>query len=212
MSVPFDPTKTEYEMFIDISYNHVINQNKIHCVTKDKLLEGLTAINNIENANLYNYYIIGKLNSSCPFPTWDIDMILTSDTVNETQLLDTMKNIKEMGFAKNLNFDLKYMTDIEIMNVGYRSPDISFNIIEKKLLYDLSLNQYNFYNNNKEHKINNSYTKAYPDLRYYEALLIKQKGENTLTASGLEFINNGILPNSSLMNSGKYEKYSFRSD
>ena len=140
MSVPFDPTKTEYEMFIDISYNHVINQNKIHCVTKDKLLEGLTAINNIENANLYNYYIIGKLNSSCPFPTWDIDMILTSDTVNETQLLDTMKNIKEMGFAKNLNFDLKYMTDIEIMNVGYRSPDISFNIIEKKLLYDLSLN------------------------------------------------------------------------
>ena len=33
MSVPFDPTKTEYEMFIDISYNHVINQNKIHCVT-----------------------------------------------------------------------------------------------------------------------------------------------------------------------------------
>tara|TARA_B110000008_G_C16731103_1_gene468797 strand:- start:5 stop:643 length:639 start_codon:yes stop_codon:yes gene_type:complete len=212
MSVPFDPTKTEYEMFIDISYNHVINQNKIHCVTKDKLLEGLTAINNIENANLYNYYIIGKLNSSCPFPTWDIDMILTSDTVNETQLLDTMKNIKEMGFAKNLNFDLKYMTDIEIMNVGYRSPDISFNIIEKKLLYDLSLNQYNFYNNNKEHKINNSYTKAYPDLRYYEALLIKQKGENTLTDLGIQFINNSILPNSSLMNSGKYEKYSFRSD
>ena len=212
MSVPFDPTKTEYEMFIDISYNHVINQNKIHCVTKDKLLEGLTAINNIENANLYNYYIIGKLNSSCPFPTWDIDMILTSDTVNETQLLDTMKNIKEMGFAKNLNFDLKYMTDIEIMNVGYRSPDISFNIIEKKLLYDLSLNQYNFYNNNKEHKINNSYTKAYSDLRYYEALLIKQKGENTLTDLGIQFINNSILPNSSLMNSGKYEKYSFRSD
>ena len=212
MSVPFDPTKTEYEMFIDISYNHVINQNKIHCVTKDKLLEGLTAINNIENANLYNYYIIGKLNSSCPFPTWDIDMILTSDTVNETQLLDTMKTIKEMGFAKNLNFDLKYMTDIEIMNVGYRSPDISFNIIEKKLLYDLSLNQYNFYNNNKEHKINNSYTKAYPDLRYYEALLIKQKGENTLTDLGIQFINNSILPNSSLMNSGKYEKYSFRSD
>jgi hypothetical protein len=212
MSVPFDPTKTDYEMFIDISYNHVINQNKIHCVTKDKLLEGLTAINNIENANLYNYYIIGKLNSSCPFPTWDIDMILTSDTVNETQLLDTMKNIKEMGFAKNLNFDLKYMTDIEIMNVGYRSPDISFNIIEKKLLYDLSLNQYNFYNNNKEHKINNSYTKAYPDLRYYEALLIKQKGENTLTDLGIQFINNSILPNSSLMNSGKYEKYSFRSD
>jgi hypothetical protein len=212
MSVPFDPTKTEYEMFIDISYNHVINQNKIHCVTKDKLLEGLTAINNIENANLYNYYIIGKLNSSCPFPTWDIDMILTSDTVNETQLLDTMKNIKEMGFAKNLNFDLKYMTDIEIMNVGYRSPDISFNIIEKKLLYDLSLNQYNFYNNNKEYKINNSYTKAYPDLRYYEALLIKQKGENTLTDLGIQFINNSILPNSSLMNSGKYEKYSFRSD
>ena len=212
MSVPFDPTKTEYEMFIDISYNHVINQNKIHCVTKDKLLEGLTAINNIENANLYNYYITGKLNSSCPFPTWDIDMILTSDTVNETQLLDTMKTIKEMGFAKNLNFDLKYMTDIEIMNVGYRSPDISFNIIEKKLLYDLSLNQYNFYNNNKEHKINNSYTKAYPDLRYYEALLIKQKGENTLTDLGIQFINNSILPNSSLMNSGKYEKYSFRSD
>ena len=175
-------------------------------------MEGLTAINNIENANLYNYYIIGKLNSSCPFPTWDIDMILTSDTVNETQLLDTMKNIKEMGFAKNLNFDLKYMTDIEIMNVGYRSPDISFNIIEKKLLYDLSLNQYNFYNNNKEHKINNSYTKAYPDLRYYEALLIKQKGENTLTDLGIQFINNSILPNSSLMNSGKYEKYSFRSD
>ena len=212
MSVPFDPTKTEYEMFIDISYNHVINQNKIHCVTKDKLLEGLTAINNIENANLYNYYITGKLNSSCPFPTWDIDMILTSDTVNETQLLDVMKNIREMGFAKNLNFDLKYMTDIEIMNVGYRSPDISFNIIEKKLLYDLSLNQYNFYNNNKEHKINNSYTKAYPDLRYYEALLIKQKGENTLTDLGIQFINNSILPNSSLMNSGKYEKYSFRSD
>ena len=123
-----------------------------------------------------------------------------------------MKNIKEMGFTKNLNFDLKYMTDIEIVNTGYKNQDVSFNITEKKLWYDLSLNKYELIDCSKEHKISNSYTKAYPALRYYEALLIKQKGENTLTASGLEFINNGILPNSSLMNSGKYERYSFRSD
>ena len=212
MSVPFDPTKTEYEMFIDISYNHVINQNKIHCVTKDKLLEALTAINTIANANLYNYYIIGKLNSSCPFPTWDIDTILTSDTVDETQLLDVMKNIREMGFAKNLNFDLKYMTDIGIINTGYKNRDASFNITEKVLWYDLSLNKYELIDYSKEHKINNSYTKAYTGLQYYEALLIKQKGENTLTDLGIQFINNSILPNSSLMNSGKYEKYAFRSD
>jgi len=212
MSIPFDPTKTDYEMFIDISYNHVINQNKIHCVTKDKLLEALTTINTIENTNLYNYYIIGKINSSCPFPTWDIDMILTSETTDAIQLLNVMKNIKEMGFAKNLNFDLKYMTDIEIMNTGYRNPDVSFNIIEKKLWYDVSLNKYNCSYNNKDYKINTSYVKAYKDLQYYEALLIKQKGENTLTDSGVQFINDSILPNSNLMNSGKYERYSFRSD
>ena len=127
MSVPFDPTKTEYEMFIDISYNHVINQNKIHCVTKDKLLEGLTAINNIENANLYNYYIIGKLNSSCPFPTWDIDTILTSDTVDEAQLLDAMKNIKDPNVVYDL---LRYCLKDKDGKKMFDESTISF--IQKK--------------------------------------------------------------------------------
>jgi hypothetical protein len=46
---------------------------------------------------------------------------------------------------------------------------------------------------------------------YYNALLIKKKGEAELDTDGINFINNSILPDSSLRNSGVYDdRYSFR--
>ena len=45
----------------------------------------------------------------------------------------------------------------------------------------------------------------FTDFVYYTPLLIKKKGEDSLTNEGLEFINNSILPNSDLMGSGMFD-------
>ena len=209
-SLPFNVDETPYEMFIDISYSHVIKNTTIHCITKDVLLDCLNSINTVENSNLYDYYLFGKLNTSCPFPTWDIDLALVNSTTDNTMLLNVMKNIKEMGLAKNINFDLKYFTDINIIANGYNNPDVSYNIVEKCIAYDLSANEYVLFDRTKTNKINDKRMEIFTDFIYYTPLLIKKKGENILTSEGLQFINNSILPNSNLMGSGRFESRRLR--
>ena len=209
-SLPFNVNETPYEMFIDISYTHIINNTTIHCITKDVLLDCLDNINSIENSNLYDYYLFGKLNTSCPFPTWDVDLALVDSTTDTTTLLNVMKNIKEMGLTKNINFDLKYLTDINIIATGYNNPDISYNIVEKAILLDISTNEYILSDRTKTYKVNDKRMEFFTDFVYYTPLLIKKKGENILTSEGLQFINNSILPNSNLMGSGKFEPRSLR--
>ncbi len=209
-SLPFNVNETPYEMFIDISYTHIINNTTIHCITKDVLLDCLDNINSIENSNLYDYYLFGKLNTSCPFPTWDVDLALVNSTTDNTTLLNVMKNIKEMGLTKNINFDLKYLTDINIIATGYNNPDISYNIVEKAILLDISTNEYILSDRTKTYKVNDKRMEFFTDFVYYTPLLIKKKGENILTSEGLQFINNSILPNSNLMGSGKFEPRSLR--
>ncbi len=209
-SLPFNVNETPYEMFIDISYTHIINNTTIHCITKDTLLDVLDNINSIENSDLYDYYLFGKLNTSCPFPTWDVDLALVNSTTDTTTLLNVMKNIKEMGLTKNINFDLKYLTDINIIATGYNNPDISYNIIEKVMGYDISTNEYILSDRTKTYKVNGKKMEIFTDFVYYTPLLIKKKGENILTSEGLQFINNSILPNSNLMGSGKFESRRLR--
>ncbi len=209
-SLPFNVNETPYEMFIDISYTHIINNTTIHCITKDVLLDCLNSINAIENSNLYDYYLFGKLNTSCPFPTWDVDLALVDSTTDTTTLLNVMKNIKEMGLTKNINFDLKYLTDINIIATGYNNPDISYNIVEKVMGYDISTNEYILSDRTKIYKVNGKKMEFFTDFVYYTPLLIKKKGENILTSEGLQFINNSILPNSNLMGSGKFESRRLR--
>ena len=209
-SLPFNVNETPYEMFIDISYTHIINNTTIHCITKDTLLDVLDNINSIENSDLYDYYLFGKLNTSCPFPTWDVDLALVNSTTDTTTLLNVMKNIKEMGLTKNINFDLKYLTDINIIATGYNNPDISYNIIEKVMGYDISTNEYILSDRTKTYKVNGKKMEIFTDFVYYTPLLIKKKGENILTSEGLQFINNSILPNSNLMGSGKFEPRALR--
>lgn len=209
-SLPFNVNETPYEMFIDISYTHFIRNTTIHCITKDILLDCLNNINSIENSNLYDYYLFGKLNSSCPFPTWDIDLALVNSTTDNTTLLNVMKNIKEMGLSKNINFDVKYFTDINIIANGYDNPDISYNIIEKCIYYDASANEYVLFDVTTTNKINDTRMQIFTDFVYYTPLLIKKKGENILTSDGVQFINNSILPNSSLMGSGTFEPRTLR--
>ena len=209
-SLPFNVNETPYEMFIDISYTHIINNTTIHCITKDVLLDCLDNINSIENSDLYDYYLFGKLNTSCPFPTWDVDLALVNSTTDNTTLLNVMKNIKEMGLIKNINFDLKYLTDINIIATGYNNPDISYNIVEKVMGYDISTNEYILSDRTKTYKVNDKRMEFFTDFVYYTPLLMKKKGENILTSEGLQFINNSILPNSNLMGSGKFEPRSLR--
>ena len=209
-SLPFNVNETPYEMFIDISYTHIINNTTIHCITKDTLLAVLDNINSIANSDLYDYYLFGKLNTSCPFPTWDVDLALVNSTTDTTTLLNVMKNIKEMGLTKNINFDLKYLTDINIIATGYNNPDISYNIIEKVMGYDISTNEYILSDRTKTYKVNGKKMEIFTDFVYYTPLLIKKKGENILTSEGLQFINNSILPNSNLMGSGKFESRRLR--
>jgi hypothetical protein len=209
-SLPFNVNETPYEMFIDISYTHIINNTTIHCITKDTLLDVLDNINSIENSDLYDYYLFGKLNTSCPFPTWDVDLALVNSTTDTTTLLNVMKNIKEMGLTKNINFDLKYLTDINIIATGYNNPDISYNIVEKVMKYDISTNEYILSDRTKIYKVNGKKMEFFTDFVYYTPLLIKKKGENILTSEGLQFINNSILPNSNLMGSCKFEPRALR--
>ena len=209
-SLPFNVNETPYEMFIDISYSHVIKNTTIHCITKDVLLDCLKSINSIENANLFDYYLFGKLNTSCPFPTWDVDLALVNSTTDNTILLNIMKNIKEMGLAKNINFDLKYFTDINIIANGYNNPDASYNIVEKCIAYDVSANEYVLFDHTKTNKINDKRMEIFTDFVYYTPLLVKKKGENVLTNESIQFINNSILPSSTLMGSGKFESRRLR--
>jgi len=209
-SLPFNVDETPYEMFIDISYTHVIKNTTIHCITKDVLLDCLNSINAIENSNLYDYYLFGKLNTSCPFPTWDIDLALVNSTTDPTVLLNVMKNIKEMGLTKNINFDLKYLTDINIIANGYNNPDSSYNIVEKSIAYDLSANEYVLFDNTKTNKITDKRMEIFTDFVYHAPLIVKKKGENALTNEAVQFINNSILPSSTLMGSGKFESRQLR--
>jgi len=211
-SLPFDINQTPYEMYIDLSYNHYIGNTPIHCVTKDVLLNALNNIKSIEKSDLFDYYLFGKLNTSCPFPTWDVDMAIVSETTDNNNILNVMKKIKILGLSKNINFDIKYFTNIDIISTGYSNPDVSYNITGKNLFYDVSANQYRIYDYTKTNKINDRRMELFTDFVYYTPLLIKKKGEDSLTNEGLEFINNSILPNSDLMGSGMFDGEGLRGD
>lgn len=211
LSLPFDPNKTPYEMFIDKTYNHVIRDTPIHCVTKDILLRCLNSICDVENSELYDVYLFGKLNSSCPFPTWDVDIALVRGETDDQILLDVMTKIKEIGLTNNINMDIKYLTDINIIATGYINPDKDYIIKEKCITFNLSTSLYELHERTKTYKVNDKRTETFKDFVYYTPLLVKSIGKNKIDDNCIEFISDGILPQSSLMGSGKFDSGPLRS-
>ncbi len=200
--VPFDHTTDDYEMFIDL-FTKTENQIKINCVTKDKLLNVLNKICLLEKGKLYEYYLTGKLNTNCPFPTWDIDMIIVNKDINDnTELKELMSIIKENGLADNLNIDVKFLSNIEDFLKGFPNTTNKFNITEKTVYFDINTNVYKLVEYNRDIKIKNS---KFQDLEYYKPLMFKSHNSNNLLDLCKNFIESSILPDSLLMNSGKYE-------
>ena len=205
-TIPMAP----YEFYIDISYNYTYNNTRtsIKCVCKDVLIDLLNQIKSIENLVNYNVYICGKINSSDSFPTWDCDLTLENSEFNENELIEIFKQIKEIGLNNNLNFDLKFMRDITDWNNCVDTPDDYFDVVQAGFFCDPSTNQFSVLEKSRNMRIRKNKNRFFT---YYNALLIKKKGENDLETDGINFINNSILPDSSLKNSGVYDdRYSFR--
>ena len=186
-------------------YERLVNTSKqrpyheyMFCICKDELLDCLSKIVTIELFNKYNCYISGKINTSSSYPTWDCDMIITSSIDEDLdEILNIFKQIKTIGFEKNMNFDLKYVKDIEIFNKAVETPDDPIIMKDKSLGYDTSNNEFVLFDTSKNIPIRKTIHKEWT---YYKPLLVKKENSNVFEQAAIDFINNSNLPNSSERN------------
>lgn len=183
-----------YELYVNVSYEKPYH-NFIFCVCKDELLECLNQILTIENFKKYNCYLYGKINSSSAFPTWDCDMLISSSLEKNNEEIEKLFNeIKYIGLSKNLNFDLKYITDIEVYNKAVETPDDFVDVNEMGYGYDISNNKFILIHSIKKMRIRK---KRNIEWTYYKPLLLKKENSTHFEKTGIDFINNTNLPDSS---------------
>ena len=186
-------------------YERLVNTSKqrpyheyMFCICKDELLECLSKIVTIELFNKYNCYINGKINTSSSYPTWDCDIIVTSSIDEDLdEILNIFKQIKTIGFEKNMNFDLKYVKDIEIFNKAVETPDDPIIMKDKSLGYDTSNNEFVLFDTSKNIPIRKT---THKEWTYYKPLLVKKENSNVFEQGAIDFINNSNLPDSSERN------------
>lgn len=189
-----DLSLNPYERFVNTTQERIYH-NYFYCICKDELLECLSKIPLVENIEKYNCYIWGKINSSSSYPTWDCDLFLTSSIIeNREEIFTILNNIKNIGLEKNLNFDLKYIKDINIINSLFDNPD-DLSIVNYGIFgYDISNNNFGYVDISRNIIIRKSRNKEWT---YYKPLLLKKENFTTLEQSALDFINNSNLPDSS---------------
>jgi uncharacterized protein YjbK len=100
------------------------------------------------------------------------------------------------------------MRDITDWNNCVPNPDEYFEIVQANFYCDPSTNQFSVLEKSRNMRIRKNKNRFFT---YYNALLVKKKGEAELDTNGINFINNSNLPNSSLRNSGVFnDRYSFK--
>lgn len=192
-----DLTIYPYERMVNTSYKRPYHDD-CFCICKDELLECLNKILSIENFKKYNCYLYGKINSSCAFPTWDCDMLISSSSEQNNEEISNLFNaIKNIGLSKNLNFDLKYITDIEVYNKAVETPDDLIDVNNMGYGYDISNNKFILFNSIKKMRIRKEKNKEWT---YYKPLLIKAENSSSLNQIAIDFITNSNLPDSSERN------------
>lgn len=193
---------------VDLSlnpYERLVNTSRstpyhldFFCVCKDELLDNLSKIVKVENFDKYKCYSYGSINSSNSYPTWDCDLMINSSTgENLEEILEIFKQIKNIGMEQNLNYDLKYETDIEKYNRAIETPDVPFHQNSKGLGYDISNNEFVLYDTSRNLAVRKSSHKAWT---YYKPLLIKAENSDVLEQNAIDFITNSNLPDSSERN------------
>ena len=192
-----DLTVYPYERMVNTSYKSPYHED-FFCICKDELLESLSKIVTVENFDKYNCYITGKINTSSPYPTWDCDMMITSSIEeNLEEILEIFKRIKNIGMEKNLNYDLKYVKDIEIFNKAVETPNDPIVMKDKCIGYDISNSEFVLFDTSKNIPIRKKKNK---DWTYYKPLLMKAENSSTLEQAAIDFITNSNLPDSSERN------------
>lgn len=184
-----------YYLFVKMSKSKTYH-DKCDCICKDTLIERLHAILQIPNFNKYKCYIVGRVNSNTPFPTFDCDMRLTHPEKNLDELKELFLKIKEKGFEKNINFDLKYYTDIEPWNIAAENPDNLHEINDVSPVYDISNNKWELFERNPNVKLRVRKEK-HKKITYYKALLIKDENSTTYIPEAIKKLEDSVLPNSS---------------
>ena len=66
-----DLEKYPYYLFIKM-FKSKTYHNKCDCICKDILIDRLNSILEIPNFDKYKCYIVGRVNSNTPFPTFDL--------------------------------------------------------------------------------------------------------------------------------------------
>jgi len=200
-----DLEKHPYYLFVKMSKRKTYH-DKCDCICKDTLIERLNSILQIPNFNKYKCYIVGRVNSNTPFPTFDCDMRLTHPEKNLDELKELFIKIKEKGFEKNIHFDLKYYTDIEPWNIAAENPDDLHEIYSAAPVYDNSYNEWKVLERNPDTKLRVRKEK-HKEITYYKALLIKDENSTTYIPEAIKQLEDSVLPNSSEKNDERCIEY-----
>ena len=193
-----DLDRFPYSLYINTSREWPWH-SKCDCICKDILTESLNNLLSITNYNKYACYLTGKINSSSPYPTFDCDLILTNSVYNEEELYQLIKDIKFKGFESDINFDVKYMENIEPFSSAVDTPDEVYQMSQTLIQYDLSQNEFtNLITRTDPVKIRKTRNKEFT---YYKPLLLKNENSTTYIQSSLNYLNDSLLPVSNEKNS-----------
>lgn len=183
--------RDDYELYVN-SYLSYIYHPKIECVCKDTLVKALENVVKIEKLFLYNCFITGSINSSSQYPTYDCDIIITNSQEDKQEILEILRNIKEIGLSYNLNLDCKYMEDITPFSIAAETPDEYTTMTQTSVVY------------NRETQIFDSLLKLTKSFRvrkrrresfdYYKPLHLKEINQNEIKETARVFIDNTDLP------------------
>ncbi len=183
--------RDDYELYVN-SYLRYIYHPKIECVCKDTLLKTLENVVKIEKLFLYNCFVTGSINSSSQYPVYDCDIIITKPEEDKHEILEILRNIKEIGLMYNINLDCKYMSDITPFSIAAETPDEYATMTQTSVIY------------NRETKIFDSLLKLTKSFRvrkrrresfdYYKPLHLKEINKNEIKETARVFIDNTDLP------------------
>lgn len=195
--IPFDISYQSYYQYID--KKKIVNDISYHCITKDVLKTILEKLCSLDNSKLFKYTLHGKLNSSYPFPTWDIDFGLSSSTIISNDiLLKLMLDIKNISLEHKIIIDQKYLLDINQWDNACNNPTILHDISQTCL--DYSFNQ--LFDASRKFRVKTG-GDIY-NIDYYKSRIIKLENETVLDTSFILYLDNRQLPSSDILDSNYY--------
>ena len=185
-----DPLYIKYKDSINKTI--AIGAKYYNCITKERLIMCLQDMKDIIGLSEFNLYLIGKLNSSQPAPTWELELLCDGPIFCKDNLIELMKTIIDIGNYYNIYINIRHIDTVSTWNLKILRPKNKINILETTLEHIIPSSSYSLHQEHKNLVISRNYNQN--NIQYYKARLISRRTESNICSKIIRYLENIELP------------------